>query len=455
MVGAAGLQPAVQAGADAGGRLEVEIRHLDMRHLAGIEHLALGHHQPVVLAHDRRQRHQRAGAGLGLEQHRRRVVQTADAERPVDQPRPPVAPRDLPVAFAHMALQRAIPREVHGVHLGEMRVRGDAEAGGHQAGAGGVAFGGVAVALGHQVGRRHHVDLLEAAVEPDRVEIDAPAVIPVVGQELVDGGLEAGGIAVAVVRQRRIDVEVLPVLGDHRVDLGLAGGLHQPVDDADVHMVDLRPQPPHEGGVVGQDVAHAGHLADGAHAHPLEVARRPGGVAEIADEGAEPLRPPILRDDRAGDAHAQDGVGGVLGAVDALVVGQVRHVPVVGDRRQRLDVGQHDRQRVRHQRADGAQRRAIGQHHDDDAVDVAVRKALHVAFDVVPVPRRAGEHHLGDRGQRVADFARIGLLALGDARQHVVVQLLHDAEQAQAGAAVGGRHGLPPKWSADLGQVCP
>ena len=59
-----------------------------------------------------------------------------------------------------------------------------------------------------------------------------------------------------------------------------------------------------------------------------------------------------------------------------------------------------------------------------------------------PSRSRAGGADLdvGDAGERRAELARVRRLALGDARQHVVVERLHDAQQPDARA--GGRRRL-------------
>ena len=57
---------------------------------------------------------------------------------------------------------------------------------------------------------------------------------------------------------------------------------------------------------------------------------------------------------------------------------------------------------------------------------------------------RAGrrDHHVGDVAERRADVARVARLALGDAREHLVVELLHDAQQADPRAGgPGARRG--------------
>ena len=57
------------------------------------------------------------------------------------------------------------------------------------------------------------------------------------------------------------------------------------------------------------------------------------------------------------------------------------------------------------------------------------------AVDVVAVAGRRPDLDVGDAGEGRAELARVRGLALGDARQHVVVERLHDAQQPDARAA--------------------
>src|SRR4051794_21510169 len=79
VVRAAELEPAIHARPDAGVRAEVAVRHLEMRQLVGVEHLALGDDEPEALAAERHERGERRGPGLVLEEERRRVGHAADA----------------------------------------------------------------------------------------------------------------------------------------------------------------------------------------------------------------------------------------------------------------------------------------------------------------------------------------------------------------------------------------
>ena len=70
----------------------------------------------------------------------------------------------------------------------------------------------------------------------------------------------------------------------------------------------------------------------------------------------------------------------------------------------------------------------------------------HDLLDVVTIARRTREHDLGRRIEPRAQLLRELGLVLGDARDHLVVELLHDPEQADPWALCG--HHLGPPWSA-------
>src|SRR5215208_4127241 len=122
MVGPAEAQPRVHRRAHALVGPEPPVGHLEGRKLGGVEHLSLAHQQPEALAAERHERRQRSRAGVVLEQERRWVFEPSDSERALDQAHRPVSASQAPVALSHVAHQDRVGGEVHGVHLGELRV---------------------------------------------------------------------------------------------------------------------------------------------------------------------------------------------------------------------------------------------------------------------------------------------------------------------------------------------
>src|SRR5215217_5168154 len=78
-------QPGVHAGPQARVRAKEAVGHLQRRQLLGVEHLPLADEQPEALTAQRHERRQRRRAGAVLEEERGRVVEPADAERPLDE----------------------------------------------------------------------------------------------------------------------------------------------------------------------------------------------------------------------------------------------------------------------------------------------------------------------------------------------------------------------------------
>src|SRR4051812_45826341 len=85
VVRAAQPQPRVHAVAQPRLRAEETVRHLERGQLLGVEDLPLADHEPEALTSERDERGERRGTGGVLEQQRRRVVQTADAQWSLDQ----------------------------------------------------------------------------------------------------------------------------------------------------------------------------------------------------------------------------------------------------------------------------------------------------------------------------------------------------------------------------------
>jgi thiamine pyrophosphokinase len=113
-----------------------------------------------------------------------------------------------------------------------------------------------------------------------------------------------------------------------------------------------------------------------------------------------------------------------------------------------LHVGQAQREARLAERARDALTGPVGEHHDQDAVEALVLVLAHHALDVVAIAGGRLDHALRDALERPRDLSQIATLALGDARQHLVVELLHDPHHTDARSAVG--HGCSP-----LPQCCP
>jgi hypothetical protein len=64
---------------------------------------------------------------------------------------------------------------------------------------------------------------------------------------------------------------------------------------------------------------------------------------------------------------------------------------------------------------------------------LAVLVRAHDALDVGAVAGRRLDHGLGDALEGGRDVGEVAPLPLGDARQHVVVELLHDPDHAVCG----------------------
>ena len=77
-----------------------------------------------------------------------------------------------------------------------------------------------------------------------------------------------------------------------------------------------------------------------------------------------------------------------------------------------------------------AHRRPVGEHHHEQAVEVARLEVAHHALGVGAVLDRRRDLDVGDVPERGGDLGGVRRLALGDAREHVVVEALHDPQQA-------------------------
>jgi hypothetical protein len=128
--------------------------------------------------------------------------------------------------------------------------------------------------------------------------------------------------------------------------------------------------------------------------------------------------------------------------VHPLVVGHVGHVPGRGDRRLGLDVGHQDRQPRFGQQPRDPHGRPVGEHHHHDPVEVGVLELAHRALGVLAVLDRLARDELGHVRKVRGDLAGVARLPLGNAGDHLVVQVLHDAQDPDSGLAV--RHDIPP-----------
>ena len=153
----------------------------------------------------------------------------------------PVAARDLPVALAHVADQDRVELVVHRVHLAEVGVADQRLRGAHQRRRDRVALGGVAVAVGHQVGGGEQRQLLEAAVAADRLEVRRERPVAPLVEQSPDRELHPRRVGVGLPRELGVDVEQLGVARDHLVDLRVGDFLHAGVQVAEALVDHRRP----------------------------------------------------------------------------------------------------------------------------------------------------------------------------------------------------------------------
>ena len=170
--------------------------------------------------------------------------------------------------------------------------------------------------------------------------------------------------------QARVDLEARVLVGHQRAHVVVADGLRGAVQRPGRERVDLGPERAQQRVDVDADVAHPVHRVaedgDLQRAPARDRGRRP---RPAADRLGERLGVPVVGDDVERAPGADHRVGRVLRAVDALVVGQVGHVPLGGDPGDGLDVGQADRQRRVRQRARHAHARAVGEHDHEQPVE--------------------------------------------------------------------------------------
>ena len=201
----------------------------------------------------------------------------------------------------------------------------------------------------------------------------------------------------ALAGEVRRHLERLPVAGQQRFHIGVGHRVdpaHQSTEILGEHGGADSPQ--HRGRVVA-DVPHPVHrIAQQGDPRAPQRRDRLGGPGPVLEAALELPRAPVTRDHRERDAGTHKRVRLILRAMDALVVGQIGHVPRRGDRTLGLDVGQQQRHRRVHQGTDRAQRRPVREHHDRDPVDPAGHELLGHGVDVLPVASGAAEFDLGD-----------------------------------------------------------
>jgi len=332
-----------------------------------------------------------------------------------------------------MAQQGCVAIEVHRVHLGEMRIPDQHVPGSDQHGAAWIAFRPEPVALCHQRRGRRQRQELEPAVLANRAEVGRIGRIAALVQDLLERDLVARRLLALLGAQPGVDLEPLVFLVDHRFDLRRGRGLHGAVEIAGRDHAQLWPQLAQHRGFIHADVAHAIHrVAEDGDLHPPQGADRGRGARPVLEGALEFRRLPVIGDDRQGHPGPHQGIGLILSAVDALVIGHVAHVPLVGDVALRLGVRQHQRQARVDQGARDIHRRAIGQHHHHDAVHAVALEPGDDLFRVGPVAHRLGEDDLRHIRKLLGDGASVIRLALGDPWQHSIVQFLHDAHQTNS-----------------------
>ena len=187
---------------------------------------------------------------------------------------------------------------------------------------------------------------------------------------------------------------------------------------------------------VDPDVAHPVHgIPEDRDLEPAPTGDGCRDSRPLADCMLERREPPVVGDHVERTARPHHGVGRVLGTVDALVVGQIAHVPLGSDLRNRLHVEEADRKPRVGERPSDAHRRAVGEHDHQQPVDPLVLELADGVVDAVAILDGCRDVHVGDPRQRSAEIACIRLLALADPGQHLVVEALHDPEQSEPGTA--------------------
>jgi hypothetical protein len=162
-------------------------------------------------------------------------------------------------------------------------------------------------------------------------------------------------------------------------------------------------------------------------------------AAPPAHVGAERLGLPVIGQHPEPPPGADHRVRGVLGAVHALVVSHVGHVPGRRDVGLRLDVGQADRQPRLSEQPGDPHGRPVCQHDDQHAVEVRGLERPQFAFRVLAVLHRLARDELAHIGQVRGDLGSVTRLPLRYPGDHFVIEVLHDSQDPDARLAVGHR----------------
>ena len=231
--------------------------------------------------------------------------------------------------------------------------------------------------------------------------------------------------------QCRIKLKNGPVrfhLRPHRVlfDFGA-----EAADGPDRVIDQLRPQEAVDRHIVGNDVSHAGQLADHADAHPLHVAHGHGRAAKIRDEPHKRAVAAVPGVIDAVDAHARHDVRLILTAMDALIDRIVPLDKVRPDGLLRLDEGKGQRQVVLLQRTHQIRPLRIGQQQDQNSIQLLMIILRHERLDLRPVHGCVRENELRRVPQAVQNLVYIRRLRPVDARKQRQIVLQHQSQNAE------------------------
>ena len=119
----------------------------------------------------------------------------------------------------HVAHQKRVALEVHGVHLGELRRPAERPRRTHQGSGHRVAFGREPVSLGHQARGGCERQAREAAVFGDGVEVRRVGVVAAGSENVLEPELHAGVILALLAAETRVDLEVRVLLLEKRLNL--------------------------------------------------------------------------------------------------------------------------------------------------------------------------------------------------------------------------------------------
>ena len=372
----AGLQPRVRARAHAGVRPEEAVRHLERGKLLAVEDLALGDDEPErrrrAGASERRERRRaraRTGRGTSADPRGRRsrgcrlISRTGRSSRASAQLPSPMwlirnASRAKSIAYISVncvvAEQRRAP-QTSARRSSRRPRRANAVALRHQARGGGER-------QPRRTGRPRRSRRSASSRRRSRARVrirSSPSC------------MRAWSSRSSAVSRGSISKRLFSSSSSSRDRFGLdrLGGA---VESARRERVDLRAERGEQRVHVDADVAHPVHrVAEDRDLERAPARRRRRPRAPTPDRVGERRRAASRRDDVERPAGADQRVRRVLRAVDALVVGEVGHVP--GARSPPAtgcDVRDADGQPRLGERARDVHRRAVGEHHHEQAVEV-------------------------------------------------------------------------------------